>query len=89
MLCSQDTTVHGQLAAYCVLYFTVFVFIKLWTLNTGSSAPTESLHLEPQVKTTPGLVKAVCWLMVNVLAVNPDDTLHHINKFGFVRLLFR
>jgi hypothetical protein len=63
-------------------------------VNTGSSAPTESVsdgssQLEPRVKTTPGLVKAVCWLMVNLLALGPDDAIQHINRFGLVRLLFR
>jgi hypothetical protein len=68
--------------------------LKCAKMNAGSSAQTRSLtvgssQLEPHVKTTPGLVKAVCWLMVNVLAISPDNALHHINKFGLVRLLFR
>ncbi|KDQ97272.1 hypothetical protein L798_05595 [Zootermopsis nevadensis] len=48
-----------------------------------------SLHVESHVKTTPGLVKAVCWLLVNLLTLSPDDALHRINKFSLVRLLFR
>ncbi|XP_021941770.1 rotatin isoform X2 [Zootermopsis nevadensis] len=47
-----------------------------------------SLHVESHVKTTPGLVKAVCWLLVNLLTLSPDDALHRINKFSLVRLLF-
>jgi hypothetical protein len=63
-------------------------------MNTRSSVPAGSLidgslDLEPYVKTTPGLVKAVCWLMANMLVLSPDNTLHHINKFGLVRMLLR
>lgn len=70
------------------------IILKFITVNADSSAPTESVtdgssQLEPHVKTTPGLVKAVCWLMVNLLALSPDDALQHITRFGLVRLLFR
>jgi len=58
-------------------------------MTAGSSARTESSQVEPYVKTTPGLVKTVCWLMVNMIALNPDDSLHHINGFGLIRLLLR
>lgn len=58
-------------------------------MTTGSSARAESSQLEPFVKTTPGLVKTVCWLMVNMIALNPDDSLRHINGFGLIRLLLR
>jgi hypothetical protein len=74
-----------------LIFSMILTFISV---NTGSSALTESMtdgssQLEPHVKTTPGLVKAVCWLIVNLLAVSPDDTVQHINSFGLVRLLFR
>ncbi|XP_069703739.1 rotatin isoform X2 [Periplaneta americana] len=54
----------------------------------AESLTGHSLQLEPLVKTTPSLVKAVCWLMVNLLALDSTDALHHINKCGLVRLLF-
>lgn len=73
---------------------TCSMILKFITANAGSSTPTESAtngssQVEPRVKTTPGLVKAVCWLMVNLLALSPDDAVQHINRFGLVRLLFR
>jgi hypothetical protein len=72
---------------------TFSIILKFIAVNTGSSAPTESVtdgssQLEPHVKTTPGLVKAVCWLIVNLLSLSPDDAVQHINRFGLVRLLF-
>jgi hypothetical protein len=72
---------------------TLSIILKFIAVNTGSSALTESVtdgssQLEARVRTTPGLVKAVCWLMVNLLSLSPDDAVQHINRFGLVRLLF-
>jgi hypothetical protein len=58
-------------------------------LFTGSSAPTESSQLEPHVNTTPSLVKSVSWLLVNLIAISPGDSLRHINGVGLIRLLLR
>jgi hypothetical protein len=92
-----DRTQKYALASnVCVSIITLdeLTFSIILKLDTGSSAPTESVtdgssQLEPHVKTTPGLVKAVCWLMVNLLAQSPGDAVQNMKSSGLVRLLFR
>lgn len=44
---------------------------------------------EPFVVTTPSLVKAVCWLVVNLFALIPSQVVQNVNAFGLARSLFR
>ncbi|PSN54415.1 hypothetical protein C0J52_10976 [Blattella germanica] len=59
----------------------------------GSSAKTEGLMTDTSLdmelmRTTPSLVKNVCWLLVNLFTLNPQDAVNEVNKFRLIRLLF-
>nr|CAD7425701.1 unnamed protein product [Timema monikensis] len=53
-----------------------------------SEATDDDLNLELQAVTTPGLVKAVSLLLVNLISLSPTHALFNMKKCGLVRLLF-
>nr|CAD7412240.1 unnamed protein product [Timema poppensis] len=53
-----------------------------------SEATTDDLNLELQAATTPGVVKAVSLLLVNLISLSPTHALSNMKKCGLVRLLF-
>ncbi|KAJ9599098.1 hypothetical protein L9F63_010435, partial [Diploptera punctata] len=57
------------------------------SLNRSESLMTDSL-LEPYVRTTPALVRNICWFMLNLFSLSSHDAVDHINNFGLIRLLY-
>ncbi|XP_049956873.1 rotatin [Schistocerca serialis cubense] len=56
-------------------------------LAEGSSSCSDGN--EPHLLTTPGLVKSLCWFILNIVTINPEETLCEINHWGLIRILLR